>query len=239
LKIDRKQEVQKMVLTGRNVIIYQNAQLNQNIIIENNVVIGHPSASELKDFLLQIEDYESVEELYNNKGRNITTIGCNSIIRSGTVIYSGVTIGNNFDCGHNVLVRENVVIGDFVYVKPYTEIMKNVKIGNNCRLAGIIADNSIIDDNVSSFGILTHKYEKQFTPDMSRLPGPTVHSGCIIGRGAMLIGGIHIYENSIIGANTVINFDVPPNSLVVGSKGQIRAKTKGNCSEESYKEQEE
>jgi acetyltransferase-like isoleucine patch superfamily enzyme len=215
-----------MLLKGKNTVVYGNIQFYPNIIIEDHVVIGHPSVSELKDCLLPSHEYKSVEELYSDKSKNITTIGSNSIIRSGTVIYSGVTIGNNFDCGHNVLIRENVVIGDSVYVKSYTEIMKNVKIGNHCRLAGIIADNSTIADNVSSFGILTHKYERHFTPAMSQLPGPTVHKGCIIGRGAMLIGGIHVYENSVIGVNTVVNFDVPPNSLVVGSKGQIRVKTK-------------
>lgn len=213
-----------MLLKGKNTVIYGNTQFSPSILLEDNVVIGHPSASELRDCLLHLDQYEAVEQLYADKSKNTTTIGRNSIIRSGAVIYSGVTIGNNFDCGHNVLIRENVIIGNFVYIKPYTEIMKNVKIGSHCRLAGVIADNSVIADNVSSFGILTHRYEKHYTPDMSQSLGPIVHEGCIIGRGAMLIGGIHIYENSIIGANAVVNFDVPPNSLVVGSKGQIRGK---------------
>src|SRR5579859_4234305 len=169
-----------MLLKGKNTVVYGNTQFYSNIIIEDNVVIGHPGASELENCLLCLDKYESVEQLYSDKSKNTTTIRSDSIIRSNTVIYSGVTIGNNFDCGHNVLIRENVSIGDFVYVKSYTEIMKNVRVGSHCRLAGVIADNSIIADNVSSFGILTHRYERHYTPDMSQLPGPIVHEGCII-----------------------------------------------------------
>jgi UDP-3-O-[3-hydroxymyristoyl] glucosamine N-acyltransferase len=213
-----------MILKGDNVKLYGNVQVGADVIIEDGVIIGHPDPYELKGCLQHLGEYQTLDHLYASKSQATTIIGNNSIIRSGTVIYSGVTIGNSFDCGHNVLIREKTSIGDFVYLKSNTEIMKNVRVGNHCRIAGVIADNSTIANHVSSFGILTHRYAKHYIPEMSLDPGPTVHDGCIIGRGAVLIGGIHIYERSTIGSNTFINFDVPPDSLVIGTKGFIRTK---------------
>lgn len=215
-----------MILKGENVKFYGKVQVGTDVIIEDGVVIGHPGPQELKDCMQHLGEYQTLDHLYSSSSQDTTIIGNNSIIRSGTVIYSGVTIGSDFDCGHNVLIREKTIISNFVYLKSNTEIMKNVRIGSHCRIAGVIADNSTIENHVSSFGILTHRYKKHYTPEMSLDLGPTVHEGCIIGREAVLIGDIHVYEHSIIGSNTFINFDVPPNSFIIGTKGNIQARKK-------------
>lgn len=208
-----------MVLRGKNTVIYGDVRFGSNVLIEDNVVIGHPSAAELQGCLSDLHAYASVEELYHTKSRAPVVIGDNAIIRSGTVIYSGVTIGNHFDCGHSVLIREGCTIGDFVYVKSNTEIMKQVRIGNHCRLGGLICDYSIVGNYVSSLGWLTHRYGHQASPLDQ---GPILHDGCIVGREATVIGHVHIYERAIVAANALVNFDVPAGSLVTGPKGSIR-----------------
>ena len=215
-----------MILKGRTTRLYGNVQIGANVILEDDVVIGHPSAAELQGCLSELQQYESLEQLYQSKSTNPTIIGDNAIIRSGTVIYSGVTIGNNFDCAHNVLIRENCAIGDFVYIKASTIIMKQVRIGDHCRLAGIIADHSTIHDRVCTYGSLTHAHAGVYTPEMSKAFGPTIDEGVLVGRGAVIIGDIHIHEGSWIAANATVNFDVPAGSLVVGPKGQIRQRNK-------------
>ena len=214
-----------MLLQGKNTVLYGNVHFGANVILEDNVVIGHPSAAELQACLRGLQDYESVEQLYNSSSKQPVIIGDNAIIRSGTVIYSGVTIGRNFDCSHNVLIRENCTIGDFVYIKAGTVIMKQVKIGSHCRLSGMICDNAIIADHVASFGVLTHRYAIRGIPQMREAPGPILHEGCIIGTGAILIEDVHVYEHAVVGANTLVNFDVPARSLVVGPQGHIRERT--------------
>jgi len=211
-----------MVLKGKNTIVYGNVLFGKSVILENNVVIGHPSPQELAGCMEHLEEYSSVDHLYQSRSRQFVKIGDNVIIRSGTVIYSGVTIGNNFDCAHNVLIRETCQIGDHVYVKAYTQIFSRCTIGSHCRLAGLIGDRSTIEDNVSSYGLLVHRYVAQYTPDMHYDIGPTLHRGCIIGRGAVVIGDIHVGEDAYIAANTVVNFDVSPGTLVTGVVGTIK-----------------
>ena len=42
-----------------------------------------------------------------------------------------------------------------------------------------------------------------------------------IGMNAVVLAGVHIHENSIIGAGAIISKDVPPNCVVVGNPMKI------------------
>lgn len=209
-----------MVLRGKNTAIYGDVRFGKNVLVEDNVVIGHPSAAELQGCIHDSHAYTSVEELYHNKSKAPVVIGDNAIIRSGTVIYSGVTIGSNFDCSHHVLIREGCTIGDGVYIKSHTVLMKHIRVGNHCRLAGMIADYTVIGNHVSSFGALTHRHGHNWSRTD---PGPILHDWCIVGREATVIGNVHIYEYAIVASNALVNFDVPAGSLVTGPKGVIRS----------------
>ena len=50
---------------------------------------------------------------------------------------------------------------------------------------------------------------------------PTLHNNVMISAGAKIIGDITIGDNSIVGANSVVLKDVPPNCTVVGVPGMI------------------
>ena len=50
---------------------------------------------------------------------------------------------------------------------------------------------------------------------------PRIGDNCLIGAGAVLLGGITIGDNSLIGANAVVLEDVPPNCTVVGVPAHI------------------
>lgn len=213
------------MLKGTNVKIYGKVEFGEGVIIEDNTIIGHPSAKETKN--INAKNFTDLDEYYNICSKEKTYIGEYSVIRAGSVIYSGVHIGNNFECGNNIIIRENSIIGNNTYCKSNTEIMKYVQVGNNCRIAGVLADYAIIMNNVSSFGIITHHYGERpddiekfnlITPEKAAI----VEDNCIIGRGAILIGNIIIGHDSKIGANALVNFNVDPYSFVVGKKANVK-----------------
>ena len=41
------------------------------------------------------------------------------------------------------------------------------------------------------------------------------------GPGVIIIGGVHIGENVLIGAGTIVVNDIPSNSVVVGNPGRV------------------
>ncbi len=50
---------------------------------------------------------------------------------------------------------------------------------------------------------------------------PTIGSNVMIGMGAKIVGAVTIGDNCKIGANAVVNKDIPPNCSVVGIPGRI------------------
>ena len=50
---------------------------------------------------------------------------------------------------------------------------------------------------------------------------PRIGNNVTIYANSIIIGGIEIGENSIIGASSVITQDIPPNSIVAGSPGKV------------------
>ena len=50
---------------------------------------------------------------------------------------------------------------------------------------------------------------------------PTIGNNVVIGAAAIVLGAIHIGDNSRIGAAAVVTKDVPPNSTVVGNPAKI------------------
>ena len=52
-------------------------------------------------------------------------------------------------------------------------------------------------------------------------PVPQIGDNVYIGAGAKILGGIHIGDGSVIGANSVVTHDVPANSLVLGIPGRV------------------
>ena len=53
---------------------------------------------------------------------------------------------------------------------------------------------------------------------------PVVGDNCFIGAGSILMGPINIGTGAIIGANSVVSFDVPDGVLVAGNPAKIISK---------------
>ncbi|MCG9556004.1 serine O-acetyltransferase [Vibrio kanaloae] len=51
----------------------------------------------------------------------------------------------------------------------------------------------------------------------TKAPQPTLGNNVTVYANAVLIGPIHIGDNAVIGANSVVNQDVPPNATVAGA----------------------
>jgi diadenosine tetraphosphate (Ap4A) HIT family hydrolase/carbonic anhydrase/acetyltransferase-like protein (isoleucine patch superfamily) len=208
--IEEDVTVGRGVYFGKNIHIYPHTMIGDGCIVEDNVVIGHPTPEEVKEFV----GSTIVRKNLSQFSRGSTRIGEHSIIRSGAVIYSMVTVGTCFDCGHNVLIRERTTIGDDVYFLPGTLVHAEVSIGNNVRLYGFVGNRSVVEDNASVLGNLIHVYKKGRRGRIEE--APRISKGAVVGMGAAIIGGITVGENAVVGANAVVTNDLPPNKVFVG-----------------------
>lgn len=180
--------------------IIGNVKFGKNVRIESNVIIGQVNYRKLDG---------------NSDSRFDVEIGDSSIIRSGSVIYSGVSIGRYFDCGHNAVIREDSSIGDNVHVLSNTLVNASVSIGDNCRIHGFVCNNAIIQENVSMYGNLVHKYQ---TPRSGiKEDSPILEKFATVGIGATVIGGVIVGQRSYIGAGAVVTKNVAAGDKVVGN----------------------
>ena len=215
--VSKQAKISNNVIFGDNIHIYGEVEINENTIIENNVVIGHPSPFALSN--IDLGRISKLRDIYDAISKGKAYIGSNSIIRSNTTIYNGVNIENNFDCAHNVIIRENCRIGKNCYVFPNTYFYNDVSVGNNCRIAGTLCARTTIGNYTSMLGHTSHKYRSGIGGEIE--PAPAIHDGVIVGREAIIIGDVSVGNFSCIAANSVILESTQEYSLMAGTPAKL------------------
>jgi acetyltransferase-like isoleucine patch superfamily enzyme len=105
----------------------------------------------------------------------------------------------------NLKLGKNFDIGTFTYIncKNYVEIENNVQIGSHCS----IYSNSTIDEK----------------------SGPVIlKENCKIGTHSTLMPNVTIGENSIIGAYSFVNTNIPSNEVWVGVPAKFKFRLENN-----------
>lgn len=148
------------------------------------------------------------------------------------VIKDNVKIGNNVKIAPFTIIKSNVTIGDNVEIKEFTRIDKGASIGNNVQVRGhsVICENMIIEgDNdlghelVCTNHIFLAKFSKKIEDVVKP---PIIRAGASVGARVLLMPGAEIGKNSIIGANSMVNKNVPDEEVWFGSPAKFVRKIK-------------
>ncbi len=82
------------------------------------------------------------------------------------------------------------------------------------------------DSEIASYTtILSHKLSRNSETKRYIQKDVYIGKNCLIGIHAILMPGIRIGDNSVVGAGSVVTKDVPPNTIVAGNPARI---VKGN-----------
>jgi maltose O-acetyltransferase len=124
-------------------------------------------------------------------------------------IGDGVKIEAPFYCDYGT----NIEIGDRTFVNFNCTILdcNTVRIGSHCQLA-------------TSVQILTATHVVEPEPrragDEYALP-IVIEDNVWLGGGAIVLPGVTVGENSIVGAGAVVTKDVPPNVVAAGNPARV------------------
>lgn len=213
-RIGNNVTIKEGTIVGKNVIIEDNVYIDYNCIIRDNVTIKKGSFIGARSILGEylIDFYKE----RNNKVHSLV-IGENAIIRTENVIYGDTVIGNNFQSGHKVNVRENSKIGNNVKLGTLSDIQGYCEIGNYVSLHSNvhIGQKSKINDYVWIFPYVVLTNDP--TPPSETLVGVIIDSFAIIATGSVILPGIHIYEDTLVGAGSIVTRDVNKETVVVGN----------------------
>ncbi|MBU0580436.1 MAG: N-acetyltransferase [Candidatus Margulisbacteria bacterium] len=140
---------------------------------------------------------------------------------------------NNVKLGKNVCFFSFVnlygcEIGDETKIGAFVEIQSDVKIGKNCKISShsFICSGVTIEEGVfigHHVCFTNDKYPQASNQDGSlkkegdwKLLRTLVKRRASIGSGSVILPGIVIGENAVVGAGAVVTKDVPANTTVVG-----------------------
>ena len=152
-------------------------------------------------------------------------------------IASDVKLGKNVKI-YNFVNLYGCEIGDNTKIGSFVEVQKKAKIGKNCKISShsFVCEGVTIEDNVfvgHHVVFINDKYPRATNPK-SRLQTekdwtvqPTVvKKGASIGSGAVILCGITVGENVMVGAGSVVTKSVRQNTCVAGNPARAIKSTK-------------
>lgn len=206
VSISPSAKIGRNVKIGDNCTIYDGVEIGDDTIICNDTVLGEP-----------LNAYYS-DPNYQNPP---TFIGKQVIIRSHSIIYAACTIGAGFSSGHRITIRENTIIGECSSVGTLSDLQGQVKIGKYCRLHSNVhlAQGSTIGDFVFLYPYVVMTNDP-YPPSMD-IRGGYIGNYTQVGVHAIILPGIKVGENCLVGANTVVNKRLPDFSLAMGDPMKV------------------
>jgi UDP-2-acetamido-3-amino-2,3-dideoxy-glucuronate N-acetyltransferase len=143
------------------------------------------------------------------------------------VILPNVQIGDGSRLGNFVLIRSETCIGTGCVIGSNVDIEGDVVIGNNVSLqsACYITRGVIIEDEVFCGPRVTTMNDKRMCYRRPTLTfvraAPRILRAARVGGGSVLLPGVTIGENALVGAGTVVTGDVPDRAIVFGSPARV------------------
>lgn len=212
--IGRNAIIKSGCIIGNNVMIGDNAYIDYNVIIRDNVRLGERAFVGARTILGEyLVDF--ISERQNNK--HVLIIGKDAVIRSETIIYGGSFIGEQFQTGHRVTIREKSTIGNHVRIGTLSDIQGDCKIGDyvNMHSNVHIGQKSTIHNYVWIFPYVVLTNDPN--PPSEELFGVNVEEFAVIATGSVVLPGITVGEESLVGAGSIVTKDVEKSHVVVGN----------------------
>lgn len=176
---------------------------------------------------VSIEDFAMVGVRPTTAGEELPAarLGDDVLIRSHSVIYAGTTLGKRTQTGHGALVRENTTIGDDVSIGSHSVVEHHVRIAEKVRIHSqvFVPEYSVLEAGawLGPNVVLTNARFPLGREIKSRLAGPWIGQGAIVGANATILPGVRIGSRALVGGGSVVTKDVPDGSVVAGNPARV------------------
>lgn len=142
-------------------------------------------------------------------------------------IFPRVEIGEGTRLGNYVFIRSDTRIGKFCIIGSLVDIEGEVTIGDYVSLQSscYLTRGVIIENEVFCGPRVTTMNDKKMTYRRKNLSfirqAPRILRAARVGGGSVLLPGITIGENALVGAGSVVTRDVQDRAIVIGNPARV------------------
>ncbi|MGY3795213.1 acyltransferase [uncultured Aquimarina sp.] len=130
--------------------------------------------------------------------------------------------GAEFRAGAYAITCSKISIGDKVVIRPGTMLFADPRKSDQGKIT--IENGVLIGSDVHIY-VANHRYGKENTPVIEQghfeAQSVTLKRGCWVGAKSIILPGVTIGENSIIGAGSIVTKNIPSNVIAIGSPAKV------------------
>ena len=214
-------EVGHFSVIGPGVTIGEGSMIGHHVVIHEDALLGARC---------RVDDHAVIGKQPMRAARSATTdprrqpgayLADDVIIGTGAVLYAGSRIASRVLVADLATVREDVTVGEGTIVGRGVAIENGTSVGARCKLetnAYITAYSTIGDDVFVAPGVLTSndRFLGRTEERFAQFGGPTVSRGARLAVGAILLPGVQVPSEAVVGAGAVLTRDAQEGKVHTG-----------------------
>ncbi len=206
-------QIGENVRLGHRVIVRRNTVIEEDVSIADGAILGR-EPSRAKTSTLVTGDLDPL------------VIGHGTQVGAYAILYAGTVIGADCFIADQAQIRERCHIGHHVIVGHNSTVENDTTVGDYTKLqTGVyLTAKSTVEDHVFLAPMVTTTNDPYIARTEARhaaTAGPRIRRGARIAAAAVLLPGIEVGQEAVVGAGAVVTKDVPAYQVVMGVPARV------------------